>query len=288
LAVLLALLLLLSACGSNEAAANPNPAVSPSPTTDVNIAPPGGTSVPATPAPTVAPTPARTSSLFDPSIFVIKASGSAKQELAPGYFANYECEIYLHKIDQNDNRVSTGSYQGTFWMNTTLDTGQFISEMLKDVPVDMTFDAGGEVVSDNFGIYLNTTDDKAWVDYNIPDANGNPRPLTRETPVDRGSFAVVTKAVYLEAHAKGVQGEKVDYSDASAGDQFDLDYVVQVEPDSAESGGTRKVIFYITAPGAVPITAEGTMTRLPGTREDVDEYLNSTEYQSAARKHLEE
>lgn len=34
------------------------------------------------------------SAIYPPSIFVIEASGKWRQELAPGYYADYECEFY--------------------------------------------------------------------------------------------------------------------------------------------------------------------------------------------------
>ncbi len=292
LALLLVCFLILTACSGPAAAVTGTPDGSATPegsaTPDGGLLPgssqPGASDAQSSPVPSAEPT----GSLYDPSIFVIQAAGSWQIELAEGYYANYECEIYLHKIDANDNRVSTGTYQGYFWMNCTLDTSEYISEMLGGVPIDLTFDAGGEMLSDNFGIYLNTTDDKAWVDYTIPDANGNPLPLTRDTPVAKGSFAVVSKGLYLEAHASGAQGETVDYSDYPADQQYDMSYVVHMDPDSSESGGARKVVFYITDASGVTAMVEGTMTRLPGYPDDVSDYLNSQSYQDASTKHFEE
>ena len=102
-------------------------------------------------------------------VITIEISGEWQNEIAPEYYANNECEIYLHKIDANDNRAVAGSYQGVFWMKTSLDASGFISDMLGDAPIDMSFDAGGEAVCDNLGISLNTTDDKACriTSYNV-------------------------------------------------------------------------------------------------------------------------
>ncbi len=219
--------------------------------------------------------------LYDPSIFIIEASGTWRDELAPEYFADYECEIYLHKIDANDNRAVAGSYEGVFWMKTTLDTAGFVKNLLGNAPVDMTYDAGGEAVSDNLAISLNTSDDKAWTDYNILDENGQPLPLTQDTPVARGSFIAVAKALYLEAHASGVQGEKVDYSsNEGSGDLIDINYVIHVQPDEMESGGERKVVIQLSGEGFNK-TIEGIMRRIPGYPEDVSDYLNSPEYQNS-------
>jgi hypothetical protein len=283
--IVLCLTLLLASCSGTPAAPGASATPTPTPT-------PLAAGAPSQPQPSAGSTPSAApsqsqSSLYDPSIFIIEISGEWQQELAPEYYANNECEIYLHKIDANDNRQVAGSYQGICWMKTTLDTSGYISEMLKDVPFDLSFDAGGEAVCDNLGISLNTTDDKAWTNYNISDDNGNPLPLTQDTPVGKGSFVTVTKSVYLEAHGQGAQGEKVDYSDASSGDLTDINYVIHVAPDSMESNGERKVVISLSGEG-FSVTLDGTMRRIPGYPEDVSDYLNSQDYQNSAWKHLQE
>ena len=279
-------MLFCSACGAKPALIGATSSPSPSPGSNTD-GPSGNATAPAGES-SSAPSAAPTSSLYDPSIFVIKASGKWRKELAKGYFADYECEIYLHKIDANDNRQVTGTYQGTFWMNVTIDAGEYIDDLLKNVPVELSFDAGGEAVSDNFGIHLNTTDDKAWTDYNILDKNGKALPLTREMPVAKGSFVAIAKNMYLKAKGSGAQGEKIDYSDIPKDQQMDMTYIVHVEPDSAESATTRKVTFFITDSNGTSMTVEGTMTRLPGYPDDVSDYLNSNDYQDASQKHFQE
>lgn len=294
--VLLAALLVLSACNSNSSDNRLTASPTPTPTPGLVIGnggagrKPGSTAGVATPAATdstATAEPTKTSALCDPSIYVIEASGTWQQEMAEGYYANGECEIYLHKIDSNDNRVSSGAYTGVFWMNVTLDADEFIKDMLKNAPFTLDFAVGGEAVCDDFGIYLSTQDDKAWVNYNIPDANSNSLPLTSETPVDKGSFATVSKAVYLNAKGRGSQGFKLDYSDVSEGDIMDIDYVVHMQPDSMESNGQREVTFYFTMPDGYSFTIKGTMTRLPGYPEDVAKYTSSGEYQNKVGKYLE-
>jgi hypothetical protein len=125
------------------------------------------------------------------------------------------------------------------------------------------------------------------VDYSIPGEDGNPLPLTQITPVAKGSFVTVAKNIYLEAKARGAQGEKVDYSTTEGnGTESDVTYVIHVQPDSAEANGERTVVFYMTTNGK-SVTVEGTMRRLPGYPEDVDKYLNSQEYHDNAFKHME-
>ncbi|MHB1315004.1 MAG: hypothetical protein ACYCX2_05880 [Christensenellales bacterium] len=283
---ILAFLFLVSACANNSLKI-----FAPSPTaTAIPSGWNGGfgpTQKPAgqTAAPSAAPT--HKSSLYDPSIFVIEASGSWREEIETNYFVDYECEIYLHKIDANNNRVSTGVYEGVFWMKETIDASEYMKDMFKDAPVAISFDLGGEAVNDHFGISLNTEDDKAWVDYSIMGEDGKPLPLTRETPVAKGSFVTVAKNIYLEARARGAQGEKVDYeSKAGTGDLIDINYVIHVEPDAIENGTTRKVVINLSGENFSK-TIEGVMKRLPGYPEDVSDYYNSSAYQQqSARQHL--
>jgi len=218
--------------------------------------------------------PENKSKLYDPSIYVIEASGNYRMELAPGYYADYEVEIYLDKVDSNDNRVVAGAYQGGLWIKTTIDAKEYIKETFGDAPVTIQFDAGGEAVNDNFAIYLNTTDDKAWTDYSILDEEGNPKPLTRDMPVAKGSTVAISKNVYLDAKARGAQGEQVDYQDTSGDEAIDVNYVVHVEEDGSEVNAQRKVTIQLSGEG-FSFTIEGTLTRLPGYPEDVLEYANN-------------
>ena len=239
--LLFCLIFLLSACSTSKEEVTDTPLVDiPTATFEANLPVDLPTSKP--PEPTQQPQATESKNKpYDPSIFIIEASGSWRDEIATGYFADYEVEIYLHKIDANDNRAVAGSYEGVFWMKTTLDTAEFAKNLLGDVPVELNFDAGGEAVSDNLAISLNTSDDKAWTDYSITGENGEALPLTQDTPVARGSFVAVAKTIYLEAHASGAQGEKVDYSSSEgSGDVIDVNYIIHVQPDSLESGGSGK------------------------------------------------
>lgn len=276
--ILTAILLLTSACSGAQMSAELKASPTPTPL-DLPGGAPDASPV-ASEVPTAAPTQEQKSNLYDPSIFIIEAAGDWQQEIAPGYFVNYHVELYLDKIDANDNRRTEGSYTGVFYMSAEVDAEDFISDMLSDVPVAAQFDVSGEAVSDNFGIYLNTTDDKAWVDYSILDENGNPLPLTQDTPVARGSFTVMSRNIYLSAHAQGAQGETVDYEDAKAsGEAFDINYVFHVQPDDAEASGTRKVTIFMSGE-SFSHTMEGTLRRVAGYPEDVNDYVNSPEYQN--------
>ncbi len=286
----LAVMLLFSACGKDAAA----PGATPAPKPDVVVSqndpslPGKGTEVTAPPSESSPPekTGERKSALYDPSIYVIEASGTWQEELEKGYYANCEAEIYLHKVDSNNNRVVAGSYTGFCWINVTLDTTEFIQEMLKDVPFEMTFDGGGESICDNLGITLSAEDDKAWVNYSILDDEGNPLPLTRDTPVAKGSFVSVTKSAYIEAKGRGAQGETLDYANTASG-EMDVNYVIHVEPDTMEQGAVRNVKIQLSGEGFSTVL-EGTLKRLPGYPEDVAKYTTDAPYQQAMNKHLEE
>jgi len=277
----------ISACGGNQSTSSPEATPTstiadtvPTPTDDASVVLPAAPNDPGEPAGDdktgqEAESPSDPNqSLYDPSIYVIEASGSYQNEPEPGYFINYEVEIYLDKVDSNDNRVVTGSYQGGMWIQQTVDAKEYIKQMFGDVPVALQFDAGGEAVTDNFAIYLSTEDDKAWVDYSILDDQGNPLPLTRDMPVAKGSTIALTKEVYLDAVANGVQGEKVDYHDASDSEVMDVNYIIHVEENSAEVNAQRKVTIQLSGEGFT-FTIEGTLTRLPGYAEDVLDYANN-------------
>ena len=278
--LLMVLLLMVSACSGGREAGGQKAnglAVSPTPTLLPGGVPNG--SPEATAMPTPAATQEQKSKLYDPSIFVIEASGDWQEEVAPSYFVNYHVDIYLQKIDQNDNRRTEGSYDGVFYMNMQLDANGFFSEMIGDAPFEMQFNGGGEAVADNLALSLNTPDDKAWTDYSILDENGNPLPLTQDTPVSKGSFVVMSRNIYIAAHGRG-ESVTLDYEDAkSQGNAFDVNYVIHAAPDTAESGNTRKVTILISGEG-FSHTIEGTMRRLPGYLEDVNDYFNSPEYQN--------
>lgn len=290
--VMLVVLLFLTACGKDAAA--PGGAPTPTPasaqkTQDPPLPGNGGQNT-ASPKETASPQAteeARKSNLYDPSIFVIEASGTWQQEIEKGYYANYEAEIYLDKVDSNDNRAVAGAYQGFCWINVTLDTAEWIAEMLQGVPIDMTFEGGGEAICDNLGIYLSAQDDKAWVDYTILDDNGNPLPLTQDTPVAKGSFVTVGKQAYVDAKVRGAQGERLDYANSGSGGEVDVNYIIHVEPDSMEQNGVRNVKIHLFGEGFSTVL-DGTLKRLPGYPEDVAKYASDAPAQQALNKHLGE
>lgn len=280
--------LILTGCGGQATEAVEPPLTSIDPTATAQTGAPAEADPPDTAEPTAEPAATQQSNKpYDPSIFIIEAAGSWREELAPAYFADYEVELYLHKIDPNDNRAVTGAYEGVFWMQVTLDAAGFISDLIGDAPVDIGFSAGGEAVSDNVGFFLNTSDDKAWVDYTILDDSGQALPLTQDTPVAKGSFVAVARQVYLDAKASGAQGEKLEFDPQDGtGDAFDVNYVIHVQPNSEEINGSRKVTIHLFGEG-FSHTIEGTLRRIAGYPEDVSDYFNSPEYQNSTWSKLQ-
>jgi hypothetical protein len=226
------------------------------------------------------------SDLYDPSIFIIEASGTWRQELAPGYFADYECEFYIDKTDANDNRDEAGLYTGVFWMKTTLDTDEYLDDLLKDVPADVQLDAGGEGICDNLTVHLRADYNKEeWADYSVPDDKGNMVQPAAGVSVAKGEFIAVGKAAYLEARAQGAQGEKLDYKNSGASDE-ELSYVLQVAPDAAKTATQRSVTIYLSNGKGMSATLKGKMRIQPGYPEDMLEYTNAGKQQEILDKHI--
>lgn len=225
--------------------------------------------------------------LYDPSIFVIEASGSWRQELAPGYFSDYECELYLDKFDSNDNRSASGLYTGIFWMKATVDAEGYLQELLKDVPAQIEFTAGGEGICDNLTMHLlDGYERDPFGDYTIPDGRGGSMEPEKEVLAGEGGFIAVGKQAYLNANALGAAGEVLSYQDNQTGD-MEIRYVIQIEPDPAHTASTRKATIYLSGAGGMNTTIEGVWRRLPGYRDDMLEYANTGKSAEMLERHLQ-
>ncbi|HWR22365.1 MAG TPA: hypothetical protein VN366_02715 [Feifaniaceae bacterium] len=223
---------------------------------------------------------------YDPSIFVIEASGSWRQELAPGYYADYECELYLDKFDANDSRSASGVYSGVFWMKTALDTADYLKEFLKDVPVEMGFEAGGEGVCDNLTMHLlDGYERDPFKDFGIPDGKGGKAVPDKEALAGEGGFIAVGTRAYLDARAQGAAGETLTHQDSQTGDA-ELRYIIQVEPDVNRTATEREVTIYLTGAEGMSATIEGVWKRLPGYRDDMHEYAKENKAGQMLEKHL--
>jgi len=225
------------------------------------------------------------SRLYDPSIFVIQVSDTWRQELAEDYYADYECELYLHKVDSNDNRSSAGVYTGFFWMNMALDADDYLSGLMGDAPVDMGFSASGEGICDNIGFSLRPYDAAERSNYAIPVRSGGEILPEEDMLVDKGSFIVVAKQVYLDAVASGAQGESVDYQDSQSTD-ITLYYIVHMQSDATEQDTEREVTIYLYDGQGMSTIIFCTMRRLPGYPDDVAQYTQDAPYQQALNQHL--
>ncbi len=282
------LALLFSACGNAPAGASkPSPtpgssALLPEGGAENKAGESGGEDTPDAEEP-------RKNTLYDPSIFVIEASGTWRQELAPGYYADYECELYLDKFDANDNRSASGLYTGVFWMSAEIDASEYIEDMLGDAPIELEFDAGGEVICDNLTMHLQDGYQRdPFGNYDIPDGQGGVKTPGKEALAGEGSFVTVTKSVYLEAHARGAAGERVDYQDpGTASSESDISYVIQIEPDPTFAATELRATIQLSDSQGMSVTIEGVWRRLPGYSDDLLEYANSGKQNEVLNRHMD-
>ena len=294
--IVLTVLFAFTGCGEKESAASPSPSDSGTllpdglpggPASDGQGGEDGEEPADGQPSDSQPSDAGPSSGPYDPSIYVIEAEGSWQMELAPGYYANYECEMYIDKVDSNDNRKASGLYTGVFWLKVTLDAGEFISDLLKNAPVEMQFAAGGEGISDNLTMHLQDGYMRdPFENFDIPADGGGAVSPAKEALAGRGTFVVPSVNAYLEAHAQGVQGEKVDYEDSRSSDT-EVSYVIHVEPDPTGSATERKVTLYLTTADGASATLEGIWRRLPGYPEDVLDYANSGKQGEIIEKHLQ-
>lgn len=224
---------------------------------------------------------------YDPSIFVIKAQKSWEEDVGEATIKN-ECELYLYKIDANDNRRSEGSYQGSFWLKTEMDFGELLEQLQQSGVMTGSFEAGGEAFTNTLAVSLNTTDDKKWTDYSMTAEDGETITPGRDMPVGKGSFAAQVTQGNFSAQVQGIQGEQASYSTEAAGGDVTINYIIQAAPDSAETaGGTRKVKIQLWGDN-FSVLMDGEMTRSPGYTEDVVKFSQSTDHEQAMKDHLQD
>lgn len=227
------------------------------------------------------------STTYEPSIFVIEASGSWQHEVDKGIYANYECELYLDKIEPYNMHDDNGAYTGVFWLKLTLDTGGFFSQIKENVPfVDISLDAEAEGMSDSVSFYLRdgyTRDPTA--NFDIPDGQNGPLKPDHNALADKGSFVVSSTYGNINAHAVDTQkGISLDHQQ-SGGTDTEVSYIVHVEPDPAREATQRAVKIYITLPDGASTTLDGVWRRLPGYPEDLEDYYNSGKSREILERH---
>ena len=228
------------------------------------------------------------STLYPPSIFVIEASGTWRQELAPGYYADYECEFYADKLDETDNQSASGQYTGVFWMKTELEADEYLKELLKNVPVEMQFDAGGEGVCDFFNVVLMNgfERDSTGGNYAIPDGQGGTLTPAGEVLAARGSFVAEALEAYLEVRASGAAGETIEHQDTQS-ESTEIDFILHVEPDPDFTALERKVTLYLSTAEGMSVTLDGVLRRMPGYSEDLKAYTSQGKRGEILDKHLQ-
>jgi len=122
--------------------------------------------------------------------------------------------------------------------------------------------------------------------YAIPLKVGGEQAPGEHALLDKGSFIVVAKQVYLDAIATGKQGETVEHHDSKAAD-VELNYIVHMQPDAYEQGTERNVTIYINDGQGMSATIFGKMRRLPGYPEDAVKYTQDAPYQEKLNQHLQ-
>ena len=226
------------------------------------------------------------SSLYDPSIFIIEAAGTWRQELAKGYYADFACELYLDKADANDSRVADGLYTGVFWMSTKLELSDYLKDLLKDMPVDMDFDAGGEGICDNLTVHLLAEYGREpWWGYGIPNGEGETLP-PEDGLVAQGSFIAVAKEAYLNIRASGAHGVSLEHSDSKMADA-EISYIIHIAPDPQREQMERKATIYLYNRDGMSVTLEGVWRRIPGYPEDMLENANTNPARQVLDRHMQ-
>lgn len=283
-ALLIILVITNTACGRTPSTA---PTPTPTPGSEqgaepddsegsIGVLAPGGKqeNPPDEPAPTATD---KRSTTYGPSIFVIEASGSWQHEIDTGLYANYECELYLDKIEPHNMHDDTGSYTGVFWLKLTVDTGEYFSKFLKDVPfVDISLDAEAEGIRDNLSFYLRdgyTRDPTA--NFDIPDGQGGYLKPDHNALADKGSFVVSATHGNLNVYSYDSQKDILLEHQQSGASDLDVSYVIHVAPDPMREATQRDVKIHIMLPDGSSTTLDGVWRRLPGYPEDLEKYYNS-------------
>ena len=227
------------------------------------------------------------STIYPPSIFVIEASGTFRQELATGYYADYECEFYADKLDETDNQSASGQYTGVFWMKTTLEIDEYLEELLKNIPADMQFQAGGEGVCDFFNVVLMNgfERDAAGGNYTIPNGQEESLIPSGDMLAARGSFYAEALEAYLDVQESGAAGEAIDHHDTQS-EGTEINFILHVEPDPDNTARERKVTLYLSTAEGMSITLEGVLRRLPGYSEDLKAYTSQGKRGEVLDRHL--
>lgn len=236
------------------------------------------------------PTPeesAKRSTTYEPSIFVIEASGSWQHEIDKGLYVNYECELYLDRIEPHNMHDDAGAYTGVFWLKLTVDASEMLSQINETVPsFNISLAAEAEGISDSLSFYLRdgyTRDPTA--NFDIPDGqNGHIKP-DHNALADKGSFVVSSTYGNINAHAVDTQKGISMGHQQSGGTDTEVSYIVHVEPDPTREATQRAVKIHLTLQDGSSTTLNGVWKRLPGYPEDLEKYYNSGKSREILERH---
>lgn len=289
--LLLIFIFICTSCGeSRSASPTPTPAPGSNQTRESNE-PAGNPAVPSLvggqgklPEPTPEETVKR-STTYEPSIFVIEASGSWERTVEEGIKVNYECELYLDKIEPYNMHDDNGAYTGMFWMKMKVDTSEMLSKI--NVPMfSIGIGAEGEGIEDNVSIYLRdgyTRDPTASFD--IPDGEGGTLKPDFDALAGRGSFVISQTSgnvfYFFIDEQKGIS----DAQQKSGSSPVEVNYVVHVAPDPTREATQRAAKIFISLPDGSSTVLDGVWRRLPGYPDDLSKYYNSGESRKILDNH---
>jgi len=217
------------------------------------------------------------STTYEPSIFVIEASGSWQHVIDTGLYANYECELYLDKIEPYNMHDDTGAYTGVFWLKLKLDASEQFKKIIESMPfVDISLDAEAEGIQDSLSFYLRdgyTRDPTA--NFDIPDGQGSYLKPEHTALADKGSFVVRPTYGNIDIFFKDTQkGILMNHQQSGATD-LDVSYIIHVAPDPTLEATERDVKIYLMLPDGSSTVLDGVWRRLPGYPDDLERYYNS-------------
>lgn len=227
------------------------------------------------------------STTYGPSIFVIEASGSWRHQVDTGIYVNYECELYLDKIEPYNMHDDNGAYTGVFWLKLTVDVSEQFSKIIKSVPmVNISLETEAEGIQDSVSFYLRdgyTRDPTA--NFDIPDGQGGYLKPDHGALADKGSFVVRSTYGNINYHFEDRQKDLlIDYQ-KSGGTDTEVSYIVHVAPDPTREATERAAKIHLILSDGSSTVLDGVWRRLPGYPDDLEKYYNSGKSREILEKH---
>lgn len=225
---------------------------------------------------------AQRSTPYHDSIWVLEGSGSTMIELAEGYTATYSADLSLVKLDGGS---AQGTYQGGLYAAVDLSAGEYIKELLKNMPgANINFDLSGYALDNlaQLSLWNYYQYDGADWEKSPVDASGKEVPIAKDSYWGKGELAMNIETSGEASGGFDFSGQSgsiaapADLMNKAVGG--DLGYHIYCPPNPEEtgdqSGGVRRAIITLTFRGEtnVELVIEGTLTRMPGGLENQDKF----------------